>query len=106
MADPGSIYDRMDEEQRNYVNIQEFQRKLGKPVPSCEGALIFDEVKVIASIYWNAKSNKFIGHALTHEDMSTMHYIYREIDDKKAVKASHILQFSKLLNFFIYLDLK
>ena len=49
--------------------------------------------KVTASIYWNAKSNKFIGHALTYEDMSTMHDIYRELDDKKAVKASYILQF-------------
>ena len=36
------------------------------PVPLRD---IFDEVKVFASIYWNAKSNKFIGHALTAEDM-------------------------------------
>ena len=59
-----------------------------------EGALFFDEVKVTANIYWNAKSNKFIGHALTHDDMASLHDIYQELsEDEKTKKASYILQF-------------
>ena len=47
-----------------------------------------------ANIYWNAKSNKFIGHALTHDDMAGLHDIYQELnEDTKTKKASYILQF-------------
>ena len=106
VEDPGPVYGRMAEEQKNYQMLQEFQRKLGKPVPAFEGALIFDEVKVTASIYWNAKSNKFISHALTHENMSTVHDIYRELDNRRTAKASYILQFlwsdvSSSVHFYI-----
>ena len=64
------------------------------PAPLLEGALIFDEVKVTANINWNAKSNKCIGYALTHDDMASLHDIYQELSkDDKTKKASYILQF-------------
>ena len=71
--EPGPVYHRLAEEKKKYEEIKDFKRKMNFPVPFGEGALIFDEVKVSASIYRNAKSNKFIGHALTPEDMSSLH---------------------------------
>ena len=94
VEDPGPVYERLAEEQKHYNEIQEFKRKLGKVTPSNEGALIFDEVKVTANIYWNAKSNKFIGHAFSPEDMASMHDVYQQLDQSdKSEKASYILQF-------------
>ena len=47
-----------------------------------------------ANIYWNARSNKFIGHALTHDDMAGHHDIYQELnEDTMTKKASQIFQF-------------
>ena len=92
--DPGPIYNRLAEEQRNYESIRDFRHQMKLPLQLGEGALIFDEVKVSASIYWNSKSNKFIGHALSPEDMALLHDIYQEIDSgDKIKKASYILQF-------------
>ena len=76
--EPGPIYHRLAEEKKKYDELKSFKKKMDMPEPLGEGALIFDEVNVSASIYWNAKSNKFIGHALTPEDMSSMHDVYKK----------------------------
>ena len=92
--EPGPIYHRLADEKKKYDEIKSFKKKMGMSVPLGEGALMFDEVKVSASIYWNAKSNKFIGHALTPEDMSSLHDVYKEIESSDKIrKASYILQF-------------
>ena len=94
VEDPGPMYERMEEEKTKYAELCKLKNAVNMPVPLHEGALIFDEVKVTAKIYWNAKSNKFIGHALTHDDMSSLHDIYQELsEDDKTKKASYILQF-------------
>ena len=64
---------------------------MGNVTPSNEGALIFDEVKVISNIYWNAKLSKFIGHPLSSEDMSPMHDVYQQLNESgKSEKALYI----------------
>ena len=74
--------------------MKDLKQQLGQVAPTNEGAIIFDEVKVTSDIYWNAKSNKFIGHALSPEDMSSMHDVYQQLDENsKSEKASYILQF-------------
>ena len=94
VEDPGPIYERLAEEQKRYNEIHKFKSTMGQVTPSSEGALIFDEVKVTANIYWNAKSNKFIGHARSAEDMAFMHDVYQQLDQNdKSEKASYILQF-------------
>ena len=60
------------------------------PVPLGEGALIFDEVKVSASIYWYVKSNKFVGHELSLEDNSSLHDIFQEINLSCKIRKHHI----------------
>lgn len=92
--EPGPIYHRLAEEKKKYEEISDFKKKMKLHVPLGEGALIFDEEKVSASIYWNAKTNKFIGHALSPEDMSSLHDVYKVIEsNEKIKKASYILQF-------------
>ena len=94
MRAKGPMYERMEEEKTKYAELCKLKLAANMPVPLHEGALIFDEVKVTANIYWNSKSNKFIGHALTHDDMSSLHDIYQELsEDDKTKKASYILQF-------------
>ena len=47
-----------------------------------------------ANVYWNAKANKFIVHALSHEDMSTLHDVYQQLDtEANTKKAFYVLQF-------------
>jgi hypothetical protein len=66
----------------------------GKPVPDGFGALIFDEVKVIAKVMWNSKNNALIGYAMTPEEMSSLHDIYLHLDeDGRKLKTNYILQF-------------
>lgn len=58
------------------------------------GALIFDEVKVIAKVLWNCKNNALVGFAMTPEEMSSLHDIYLNLDeDGRPKKTNYILQF-------------
>ena len=94
VEDPGPMHDRMKEERENYANLCDVKVKAKLPPPLWEGALIFDEVKVTANVYWNAKANKFMGHTLSHEDISTLHDVYQQLDtESKTKKASYVLQF-------------
>ena len=60
--------------------------KMNLPVPLVGGTLIFDEVKVFASIYWNAKSNEFVVYTLSPEDISSLHDTYQEISPSGKIK--------------------
>ena len=51
--------------------IKIFQQKCkaeGKFLPQSNGALIFDEIKVVSSLIWNSRSHKIIGLAMTEEN--------------------------------------
>lgn len=66
----------------------------GKPVPDGFGALIFDEVKVIAKVLYNCKDNSLVGYSMTHEEMSSLQDIYLHLDeDGRPKKTNYILQF-------------
>lgn len=60
-VDTGPIYNRLAEEKKIYESIADWRRKIKLSLPLGEDALIFDEVKISASIYCNSESNKFIG---------------------------------------------
>lgn len=40
--------------------------------PLRKGALIFDEVKVVAKLHWNSQDDRLVGHAMTSEEMATL----------------------------------
>lgn len=65
-----------------------------KKEPKADGVLIFDEVKVIARLMWNSRSQKIIGLSMTSDDMSSLHDAYQLVDEANATKqTSYILQF-------------
>ena len=61
--------------------------------PLCKGALIFDEVKVAAKLHWNSRDDKFVGHTMTSEEMSTLSDLYEVLlTDKESEKADYVMQ--------------
>ena len=59
-----------------------------------KGVLIFDEVKVIARLLWNSRSQQVVGLAMTHEDMSCLHDVYQALDPDSLTKSTtYMLQF-------------
>ena len=69
-------------------------KKKGQVLPEGDGVLIFDEVKVIARLLWNSRSQRMVGLAMTHEDMSCLHDVYQALDPDALTKSTtYILQF-------------
>ena len=55
-----------------YENFKESCRKAGKHMPMGDGAIIFDEVKVISRLLWNSRSQTIVGLAMTAEDQVSL----------------------------------
>ena len=98
--EPDSVFHRLAEEKKKYEDIKYFYIKQNLPVALGEGALIFDEVKVSASIYWNSKSNKFVGHLPSLGDNSSLHDIYQEINPSCKIKIIIYSSVSKARHYF------
>ena len=53
--------------------------------------LIIDEVKVDLNVQWNSRTDEFIRHSMTSEEMSTLHDVYESFDrEEKTCKTSYI----------------
>ena len=69
------------------------QKQLGcKTIGIGEGVLIFDEVKVGLGVQWNSRTDEFVGHAMTPQEMSTLQDVYEVLKPDKTSKTSYILQ--------------
>ena len=89
--DPGKIQERLKCCRENYDRVVRIQQQLGnKQIPICKGVLIFDEVKVGLNVQWNSRTDEFIGHSMTSEEMSSLLDIY--VDREKTDKTSYVLQ--------------
>ena len=59
-----------------------------------DGALIFDEVKVISRLMWNSRSQIIIGLAMGAEEQASLHDVYQLFDSQKETEqTSYIMQF-------------
>ena len=81
-----------DQRQR-YEKKKENLKKQCKPCPDGFGALIFDEVKVMAGILWNSRNNAIIGYAMTPEELHSLHDIYFSFEKEGDKKSNYMLQF-------------
>jgi len=92
--DPGKIQERLKLCREEYNRMVAMQQQLGnKQVPISKGVLIFDEVKVGLNVQWNSRTDEFIGHSMTSEEMSTLHDIYESFDrEEQTSKTSYVLQ--------------
>lgn len=66
-------------------------KEKGRIPPEGDGVLIFDEVKVIARLLWNSCSQRMVGLAMTHDDISCLHDVYQP--DAFTKSTTYILQF-------------
>ncbi|XP_014681583.1 PREDICTED: uncharacterized protein LOC106821341 [Priapulus caudatus] len=63
-------------------------------IPQQEGVLIFHEVRVIGKIMWNTKNHQMYGLAMSPDELSSLHGVYKTVDPKSRVqKAKYCLQF-------------
>lgn len=61
------------------------------PVPTGDGILIYDEVRVQGQVIWNFKNNKILGAAMSSADLPSLHDIYSAIDEEKNMKETHYI---------------
>ena len=90
----GSCHERMSKETERFSSFKQQCVVEGKKEPKGDGALIFDEVKVISHLMWNSRSQRIIGLAMSPEDMSSLHDAYQLVNESTAhEQTSYILQF-------------
>ena len=71
----------------------EEKRVAGSVLPFSEGILIFDEVKIGAKIHYHAKTGKFIGLAMSSDELATLHDVFQTLQpDHRTQKATYMLQ--------------
>ena len=75
-------------------------KKKGQVLPEGDGVLIFDEVKVIARLLWNSHSQRMVGLAMTHEDMSRFHDVYQARDPDALTKSTTSIFMENLISSF------
>ena len=74
-----------------YHAFKESCRPENQEIPKADGALIFDEVKVISSLMWNSRSHRIIGLAMSAEDQSM--FFSCLIKNHRTKQTNFILQF-------------
>ena len=91
--DAGIIRDYIEEKSKEYVDFANETLKNGYQMPTGAGVLIFDEVKVMAKVMFNAQSEKIMGLALTVDEMKGLHDIFVKLAAKDPMPAEYILHF-------------
>ena len=92
---PGASSACLTHQVAQYVLFKEKTKSEGKREPRSDGALIFDEVKVVQRLMWNSKSQRLIGLAMTSDDQASLLDIYQFLNEDGAgtLQTSYILQF-------------
>ena len=91
--DAGINKEYIKEKSNDYKAFKEETTKNGYLQPAGAGVLIFDEVKVMAKVLFNVKSEKFLGLAMSMEEMKGMHDIFHDLLSDKPIPAEYILQY-------------
>lgn len=70
LHEAGACSESIASQVTKYRAFQESCRAENKKVPKADGALVFDEVKVIFSLMWNSRNHRIIGLAMYSDDQS------------------------------------
>lgn len=92
LSDPGASEEAIVRQAKMYKAFKEDMLLRGKPEPKGDGILIFDEVKVVARLMWNSRSQKIIGLAMNPDEMVSLH-IYFTPASNKTQQTTYIMQF-------------
>ena len=94
LSGPGASEEAIQRQAKLYSAFRQEQVAKGAREPLGEGALIFDEVKVVSRLLWNSRSQEVIGLAMTPEDMSSLHDIYLTLNSEESQRqATYMLHF-------------
>ena len=93
LSGPGASEESIQKQAKLYKAFKDEQLAKHAHEPKGEGALIFDEVKVVSRLLWNSRSQEIIGLAMNPEDMSSLHDVYASLGDEQPQQASYMLQF-------------
>ena len=91
--DAGIVEDYIIEKSTDYKAFCEEIVKSNRPKPMGIGVLIFDEVKVMAKVMFSVKNEKFLGLAMSEEEMKGLHDIYQDMSSDKLLPAEYVLQY-------------
>ena len=86
----GACEKRISEAASHYKTFKEQKEQLQKLPPEADGVLIFDEVRVIARLMWNSRSERMVGFAMTHEDMANLLDVYQTLDAEAATQKYYL----------------
>jgi len=75
----------------SYPAFQESCKAENKEVPKADGALIFNEVKLIFSLMWNSRNHRIIGLAMSLEDRLTLHDVFQLLDGDHHTKQTNYI---------------
>ena len=91
---PGTNEERLAHAQQQYDAMVEEKSVAGISTPFYEGILIFDEVKVGAKVHYHAKTQKFIGLAMSADEVGSLHDVYQTLQpDHRTQKCSYVMQY-------------
>lgn len=103
----GNSMERLQQSRKQYVAFTEEKRKESMEnkatttageerefhLPTGDGVLIIDEVKVGLKLLWSSRSQKFIGHAMTHDELASLCDVYTTLSpDYRTKQTTYVLQ--------------
>ena len=80
LDEAGAYRETIGKQVEKYRIFKESCKAEGKLMPKSDGAIIFDEVKVVSSLMWNSRNHKIIGLAMTEEDQASLHDVFQLFD--------------------------
>ncbi|XP_065177045.1 uncharacterized protein LOC135806751 [Sycon ciliatum] len=92
LDNPGWCEDNMVFQLQKYSNFKKVAEAEQRLVPTGDGVMVFDEVKVVSKVLWNSKSQQIYGLSMTSDDLSSLHDVYTDLKDEKTDRTEYILQ--------------
>lgn len=93
LESPGICEERLAVAREQYEQMIN-EKKDADTTPSWDGILIFDEVKVGMKVHYHAKTGKFIGMAMSSDELGSLHDVFQTLKPgHRTQKASYVLQY-------------
>ena len=94
LHEPGACAESIIKQVSQYNVVRQSFSDQSGAAPMSDGAVIFDEVKVISSLIWNSRSHHLVGLAMSSEEQANLQDIFALFNPNNRVKqTSYILQF-------------
>ena len=86
----GEVEHRLVERSKHDACVKQSQSGGCLNPPLCQGALIFDEVKVAVKLHWNSRDDQI---AMSAEEMTSLQDIFTLLDEEPGVeRATYVMQ--------------